>query len=175
MLKEMIASITRIDTFLLYQVFSWNGRKLVDRVVYWVSRSGDGYLYALIGLLLLIFEPAYGRFIVLSALIAFGIELPAYMIIKRSMKRVRPCDELDGIDLLIIPPDKFSFPSGHTAAVFLMATILGDAYPLVRIPMLLWAFFVGFSRVYLGVHYPTDVLAGIVLGVMSARIGLLIF
>jgi undecaprenyl-diphosphatase len=55
-------------------------------------------------------------------------------------------------------------PSGHTAAAFLMASILSSFYPSVTVFVYLWALSIGFSRVLLGVHYPGDILAGAALG-----------
>jgi membrane-associated phospholipid phosphatase len=63
-----------------------------------------------------------------------------------------------------------SFPSGHTSAAFATATALSLAYPkwYVIVPSYLWAGAVGYSRMYLGVHYPTDVMAGMITGAGSA-------
>jgi undecaprenyl-diphosphatase len=62
---------------------------------------------------------------------------------------------------------EYSFPSGHTSSSFSAVTALSRAYPkwYVIAPSFLWAASVGYSRMYLGVHYPTDVTAGAVLGV----------
>ena len=65
---------------------------------------------------------------------------------------------------LITPSDKFSFPSGHTAAAFVFANIVVAFFPSLSIPLYLFATLVGLSRVMLGVHYPGDILAGMVLG-----------
>ena len=90
------------------------------------------------------------------------------------MKRPRPFQKLEGLAGLIMPGDRFSFPSGHTAAAFVIASLIGFCYPAAQVPACLWASIVGFSRIYLGVHYPTDVLAGACLGTLSAKAGLLI-
>lgn len=67
----------------------------------------------------------------------------------------------DDVNLRIDPPkDIYSFPSGHTSAAFAMAYAIGISFPTFFIPALLLAFLCGISRIYLGVHYPTDVLAG---------------
>ena len=89
--------------------------------------------------------------------------------LKYSFKRERPFIK----DPSIIPLDKagsYSFPSGHTSEAFATATALSMSYSkwYVIAPAYLWAASVGYSRMYLGVHYPSDVVAGAIVGVGSA-------
>lgn len=89
--------------------------------------------------------------------------------IKRLVKRPRPF--LAHINFhAVYQPAEHSFPSGHTSTAFGTATALSMAYSkwYVVAPSLLWASSVGYSRMYLGVHYPTDVAAGAALGAGTA-------
>ncbi len=88
---------------------------------------------------------------------------------KEAVGRVRPCRAVEGIRLIVSCPKSFSMPSGHAISSFAFAVplfyltreyivLFGRLYPLIL------AALIAFSRLYLGVHYPTDVLAGTVLG-----------
>ena len=88
---------------------------------------------------------------------------------KSIIKRDRPYVTYPEIENVTVE-DSYSFPSAHTSVAFSTATSLSMAYPkwYVIAPTFLWAGAVGYSRMYLGVHYPTDVLAGAIVGSGSA-------
>ena len=86
------------------------------------------------------------------------------VILKPMVARIRPYDINTAIQLLIHRPTDFSFPSGHTAASFSAVSALYFSRQRIWIPSLILAVLIAFSRLYLYVHYPSDVLAGIFLG-----------
>ncbi|WP_429088538.1 phosphatase PAP2 family protein [Aeromonas allosaccharophila] len=129
------------------------------RVSRLISRTGDGPLYAMLAALLW-WQGEAERELVRLALLAFAIELPLYLLLKNSLKRQRPI----GLPVFITPSDRYSLPSGHTAAAFLMATILAIGFPLWAPLLFGWAALVGASRLLLGVHYLSDLVAGALLG-----------
>lgn len=161
----------RADTQLFYWLFNkTSGRNCTP--VRWISRTGDGHLYLAGGLILWFFEPQYGDLFLYTALTAYALELPVYLLLKKSLRRQRPCDLLRNFRAHISPSDKFSLPSGHTAAAFLMASLLAHFYPPFALVVYLWATTIGLSRVLLGVHYPSDILAGACLGLCISMFSL---
>lgn len=93
------------------------------------------------------------------------------VILKPLVARIRPFDVNTAVQLLISPPTDFSFPSGHTGAAFAAASALFFSKNRLWIPSLVLAILIAFSRLYLYVHYPTDVLGGILLGILSGWLG----
>jgi len=103
-------------------------------------------------------------------LLCTGISLTITEILKRTVDRTRPAEAYPGVIFSASPSVDRSFPSGHTSQAFAMATTVSLQYRkwYVVVPAYLWAGSVGYSRMYLGKHYPTDVLAGAVVGAGSS-------
>ena len=92
-------------------------------------------------------------------------------ILKNLIMRERPYIDYPAIALLISEPGGYSFPSGHTFSSFAAATAISRSVKFYgRTAVFLLAFCIGFSRVYLFVHYPCDVIAGVVLGIIFGMI-----
>ena len=109
-------------------------------------------------------------------LIVTGINVATTTLLKNLVNRTRPADQYPGEIFVSNPSLGKSFPSGHTSQAFAMATTLTLQYKkwYVTAPAYLWAGCVGYSRLYMGKHYPTDVLAGAVLGAGSSYLGYII-
>jgi undecaprenyl-diphosphatase len=173
-MRSFVDSITRWDVDWLTTIFGLKGKKFLSSAIPWISHSGDGYYYPVIPFLLLLIDPDVCWKFTFAGCIAFTIELPLYKLLKNGIRRDRPCETLSGVNRRISSSDRYSFPSGHAAAAFVIATLLAYFVPYLSLPVFAWAIAVGFSRIYLGVHYPTDILAGLALGIISALSGLII-
>ena len=92
------------------------------------------------------------------------------LVLKLLVARIRPCDVNTAVQLLVSRPDDFSFPSGHTGASFATVSALYASKSRLWRPSLILAVLIAFSRLYLYVHYPSDILAGVVIGIMAGWI-----
>jgi undecaprenyl-diphosphatase len=169
---KLIAGAMRLDNVFLVNIFQLNDIKLVSTVLPLASHSANGYYYPLIAAFLFLIDPGNAVRFLLAALIAFAIELPVCTIMKYGIKRSRPFEALSFIYKRRSPGDRFSLPSGHTAAAFVMIVLLSSFYPILILPLVIWATLAGMSRIYLGVHYPSDVLAGMAVGILSGLSGI---
>ena len=135
-----------------------------------LTRLGDGSSWTVVGLACLATLTTKGLHLGLRLGAATGLATLFSQALKRSLTRARPDVSIVGFEALAHNPDRFSFPSGHTAAAFAVAVSwAGEPFGLGPLSLLL-ATGIGLSRVYLGAHYPLDVAAGMVLGV-SAGLG----
>lgn len=136
----------------------------------WVSRLGDGPLWGGVGVSLLLLGGNTGRLAVAAAALSAGVAVGLFSLIKPLIRRPRPYESWSDLSCLVAPPDRFSFPSGHTLTAFAMYGSLGSLLPALVPFLLTAAVLIGVSRVYLGAHYPTDVLVGGLVGTLLGRL-----
>ena len=161
---RLINSVHKYDVFMFTRLINARIYHHMAAVARHVSKTADGPLYILLAVIIYALEGSQSAFLQ-SILLAFVIERPVYFVLKNSFKRNRPQAALKDFRSLVTPSDQFSFPSGHTSAAFMVAVITGFYLPSLLLPLLFWAVLVGFSRVLLGVHFPTDTAVGMILGV----------
>ena len=136
----------------------------LDAVLPVISRTCDhGEVWIVLTLLLLAFKKTRRVGLTLSVALVLDL-LCCNVILKPLVGRVRPCDVNTAVKLLIARPLDASFPSGHTAVSFAAVCALWAERSRLWIPALALALLLAFSRLYLYVHWPSDVLAGAVLG-----------
>lgn len=132
-----------------------------------VSRLGDGPFWLLQIPLLLLLEPAAPRGVA-HLLVVAAISCLTYKTIKKLTARDRPYTRGAGIELLSAPLDRYSFPSGHTLHAVAFSLVVVHYQPQLFWLVAPFTALVAMSRVVLGLHYPTDVAAGAVLGAAIA-------
>jgi undecaprenyl-diphosphatase len=137
-----------------------------DEIIRFFMQIPGALIIVLIGAIALFAGKKYLRFTALVSLSSFVIAKYAYKTIKDIVQRPRPFHALDEVRLLLGPNDGFSFPSGHATISFCIATVIAMRYPKTRYPMFFAALLVALSRPYIGVHYPSDILGGSILGIL---------
>lgn len=151
----------------LHMLQGWH-RDWLDAVMIFVTKLGDaGLLWIGIGLILAIIPKTRkcGVLVLISMAVSF---LFGNLILKNLIGRARPFHVDNSVTLLIPEPSEYSFPSGHTLNGFTASVMIFLHYKKPGIAAIVFASLIAFSRMYLFVHYPTDILGGIVLGVFDA-------
>ena len=128
------------------------------------SLANGGIIWIAAAILLLLFKKTRKTGASVALALIMGLII-GNLILKNLVGRMRPYDLNEGVEILIARLTDYSFPSGHTLASFESATVLMLRDKRLGIPALVLSCAIAFSRLYLYVHYPTDVLAGIILGV----------
>jgi undecaprenyl-diphosphatase len=167
----MLNYITGRDHRLMKRANNWRAPRWIRLWMIVATRGGDGWLWYAMGLAILLFGGPQ-RF---AAAAAAGMAALAgsivFLALKRKTKRRRPCHLEPHCWAKLLPPDQFSFPSGHTITAFAVAVSLGLFYPSLMPGLLFCAFSIGISRILLGMHFLSDVVVGASLGSILGYLG----
>ncbi len=167
---QMLQFIAARDHKLMRKVNQWPAPKWIRLWAMAATRAGDGWLWYLAGLAVML-AGGPRRF---SALAAAGsaalVGIGLFKVIKKLSGRKRPCEIEPHCWAKLLPPDRFSFPSGHTITAFAVAIALGAFYPVALAPLLFCALSVASSRILLGMHFLSDVAVGAVIGIGLALV-----
>ena len=141
-----------------------------DRLAVAVSFLGNGGMVWILAIVVLLLSQKT-RKAGIAAAVALVAEAVICACLKIVIARPRPFNIDRSIELLIAPPSDYSFPSGHTASSFACASAIRDAGLRYSVPAFILASMIAFSRIYLLVHYPSDILGGIILGFACGQLG----
>lgn len=132
-----------------------------------VSKLSDGGIWFALMAVLALIGPD-GKQCALHMLLAGGTATIVYKLLKHCTGRPRPCELFDEVRLCVVPLDEFSFPSGHVLHAVTFTTVAIAYYPSLALGLVPFTVLVALSRVALGLHYPSDVLAGAGVGWLIA-------
>jgi undecaprenyl-diphosphatase len=156
------------DHGLMLRVNRWPAPRWIRVWMLCATRAGDGWLWYGMGLAIALFG-GDGRFpAIATAALAAALGIGLFLKLKTATGRQRPCAFAPHCWATLLPPDQFSFPSGHTITAFAVALSLGHFYPGLRLGLLFCAASVALSRILLGMHFLSDVIAGAAIGAVLA-------
>ena len=173
-MRSYLNSMHRLDSNLCIAVNQTSQVRLIRDLFRLVSRLGDGLFWYALMLLILLFEGRDGLLPVLHMALAGLSGTLLYTWLKGKTLRPRPFEVHQDIFMTGKPLDKFSFPSGHTLHAVVFGLVAINYYPALSFIIMPFVSMVALSRVVLGLHYPSDVLAGALIGSLIAALSFLL-
>ena len=167
-LAATLSFISHRDHTIMRRVNRWHAPRWIRVWMLCATRGGDGWLWYAMALVILLLGggqrfPAIG-----AAALAAAVGVAVFLRLKKATGRKRPCALEPHCWATLLPPDQFSFPSGHTITACAVAVSLSLFYPELAVGLLFCALSVAASRILLGMHFLSDVLAGAVIGTALA-------
>jgi undecaprenyl-diphosphatase len=169
-LDAILIFLKHLDTSWFYKINLGLQNSLFDKIMPAASWVGNGGLLwlAFIVLLFLFGNRELKKVSLLMLVSLLGSFLIGEEFLKHLFQRPRPFMSLPGVDLLVMAPHGYSFPSGHASNAFAAGLVLARKVPRLSLPVIALAALIAFSRVYVGVHYPLDVISGVLTGLLCA-------
>lgn len=170
--RNMIEFLLNLDVFIFYFINLKLQNSFFDFIMVGIT-TRDYWLIPMwvAWLLLFIFGKRKGKVLALFLLILIAIsDQTSSHLIKPLVGRVRPCNVLPDVHLLVYCSKAGSFPSSHATNLFAASTLISYFYRKAKVVFFSIAFLVSFSRIYVGVHYPSDIIGGALLGIFCAWI-----
>lgn len=169
MANSLLASLAARDQALFARIATGPSRHRLSRLGWTLVTHAGGVITSIAAATLPMLLGGVLRQAAIRALLTLVVSHVIVQAIKRTVGRPRPSRNADGTPRTwALEPDRFSFPSGHSAAALSVALVYASAFPHIAPLLLPLAIVVGFSRVRLGVHYPGDVVAGQVIAAATA-------
>lgn len=163
---NIINKIKEIDIKTSHYFLKYYHHCILNKIMTLITGIGDfGMVW--LSLILILTLHNQTRFLaqrMLTALLASTII--GQVTIKSIVKRKRPCHTFTDVKMLIAIPNDYSFPSGHTTSSFACATTICFSFPKIGVVFIIFAFIMAFSRLYLFVHYLSDIIFGMILGIL---------
>lgn len=167
-MRTLTRAFTFSDRKLFYLLNTNIKCRILDKLMIYITQLGGVIFTGSLTLAMIAFGKSSLRHLGFEILIALSATTLVVQIIKKIVSRERPYNILKDINTFNLELHDYSFPSGHTAAIFCIATILYLNIHQLMIPVMLVALLVGISRIYLAVHYPSDVLVGFIVGSITS-------
>jgi len=162
----MIDFLYSIDVSLFYFINHTLSNPLFDKFFPFITEVKNWYLvYAIFWLILVIKGGKRGRIAAVGILLLItASDQISSSLIKNLVERIRPCNALPDVNILAGCTSSFSFPSSHAVNNFAFAVFFSKLYPRFKVSFYIIAVLTAFSRPYVGVHYPSDIIAGALIG-----------
>lgn len=140
---------------------------ILDNLMIFITSLGNGGMIWIVATIVLLIPKKTRKAGIMSAVALLGSLIINNNIVKNIVQRPRPFVTFTDLQIIIATPSEFSFPSGHTSSSFAAAAVFYRHLPKkIGLPSVILAGLIGFSRLYVGVHYPTDVIAGVIMGIL---------
>lgn len=173
---KMIDTLIKLDGDILLWIQDNLRADCLDPIIKAITYLGNGGIFwILVCILLMLIKKTRATGAVCSCSLAVTF-LINNLILKNVIARVRPYEAIESLTRIIGAQSDFSFPSGHSGASFAVAVVIFMEMPKkYGIPAVILAFLIALSRLYVGVHYPSDVIAGIATGTVYAVICVMVY
>jgi undecaprenyl-diphosphatase len=163
-----------IDTAVCYRINRVSRIQTLRTFFAVISRLGNGVFWYTLIALIVAFDPDDGYIAAAHMLLTALAGVVIYKVLKKKTVRPRPFARHAGIELCTAPLDQYSFPSGHTLHAFSFTLVACHYYPFLLEPLALFTVLVALSRLILGLHYPTDVAAGMAIGLLLGTLSIVL-
>jgi len=168
-IRLVFRCLDRVEVRLCHAFNRSSRHRWVHGIFATVSWLGNGIVWYALMLWLAIFEGRTGRLAAAHMALVGAVGVLVYTVLKRRTVRERPFVVHAGIALGSVPLDRFSFPSGHTLSAVAFGIVAVSYFPALVWILAPFVVLIALSRIILGLHYPSDVIAGALLGLLLAQ------